>query len=110
MPTQTPPLGPTDRQSRTAPTNPRDPLRTPGIPGDPNPTDPNLGERIQGPRNSPTGEFRQSEDIEMKLSIMFVPEKVPMDEAIAAGYPANSRPYLLTMEKAFQLALLNSRT
>ena len=40
---------------------------------------------------------------------MFVPENVPFDEAIAAGLPVNSKPYLLTMEKAFQLAILNSR-
>ena len=54
-------------------------------------------------------EYRQSEQIEMQLAKMFVPEKVPMDEAIAAGYPFGSRPYVLTMEKAFQLALFNSR-
>ena len=33
-----------------------------------------------------------------------------MDEASPAAIRANSRPYVLTMEKAFQLALLNSRT
>src|SRR5206468_3526586 len=37
------------------------------------------------------------------------PQEVPFDEAIAAGLPADSRPYVLTMEKAFQLAIVNSR-
>ena len=46
----------------------------------------------------------------MRLAEMFVPDpNVPMDEAVAAGYPMNSKPYLLTMEKAFQLGLVNSR-
>jgi hypothetical protein len=109
MPTQTLPPQ-TDRQSRTAPTNPTDPLKTPRVPGDPNATDPDESKPPQGRPNTPSGEYRAPQGVEMRLAEMFVPDRnVPMDEAVAAGYPANSRPYVLTMEKAFQLGLINSR-
>ena len=108
MPTQTPPTQPaTPPRSRT--TSPGDPLRTPQLPMDPLPTDDNLSKPVGPPPGQTPEQYQQAEQISANLSKLFVPENVPFDEAIAAGLPANSRPYLLTMEKAFQLAIMNSR-
>jgi Outer membrane efflux protein len=90
-------------------TNPTDPLRTPRLPQDPLPTDPDESRRLPARPDLSPEQYLQSEEIQSKLASMFIPENIPFDEAVAGGLPANSRPYLLTMEKAFQLALLNSR-
>ena len=111
MPTQTTPLAP-DQPSSRQPTSPTDPLQTPRIPGDPRPVDPDLSKpvdpRIRRPDLTPE-QFKDAEEVASNLARMFVPEDIPMDEAIAAGLPSGSRPYVLTMEKAFQLALINAR-
>ena len=108
MPTQTEPKTP-DNPARREPTSTSDPLKTPRIPGDPRPVDDDLSKPVNPRPDLTPGEFRQSEEISSNLARMFVPEDVPMDEAVAGGLPSGSRPYVLTMEKAFQLALLNSR-
>ena len=112
MPTQTQPLTP-DNPAARQPTSPTDPIRAPRIPGDPLPNDPDLSKPVN-PRNlllpgQTPEQFRQAEEISSNLARMFVPEDIPMDEAVAGGQPAGSKPYLLTMEKAFQLALINAR-
>jgi len=111
MPTQTQPLVP-DQPTRRRPTNPTDPLQAPRIPGDVNPVDPDLSKepdpRLRLPGRDPR-QIRDADEVASNLARMFVPEDVPMDEAIAAGLPSGSKPYLLTMEKAFQLALFNAR-
>jgi hypothetical protein len=111
MPTQTLPLAP-DQPSARQPTNRNDPIQTPRMPGDPLPTDPDLSQpvnpRVRRPDLNPE-QFKDAEEVASNLARMFVPDPYPMDEAVAAGLPAGSKPYLLTMEKAFQLALLNSR-
>jgi hypothetical protein len=121
MPTQIPPLAPDQPQSpplapdqpnRRRPTNPTDPLQSPRIPGDPNPSDPDLSKEVDDRLRRPGMDPRQIADADQvasNLARMFVPEDVPMDEAVAAGLPAGSRPYVLTMEKAYQLALFNAR-
>jgi hypothetical protein len=90
-------------------TNPNDPLQTPRLPQDPNPVDANEANRSPARPDLSPDQYRQSEEIQSKLATMFIPENIPFDEAVAGGQPSNSRPYLLTMEKAFQLAMLNSR-
>ncbi|WP_406699491.1 hypothetical protein V5E97_11560 [Singulisphaera sp. Ch08] len=40
---------------------------------------------------------------------MLIPDEINFNEAEAAGLPRNSRPYILTMEQAFRLALINAR-
>ncbi len=108
MPTQTPSTPAVPPQDPT--TTPRsDPLQTPRLPGDPRPLDDDLSKPVAPPPGQTPDQFRQAEEISSKLASMFIPENIQMDEAIAGGLPANSRPYLLTMEKAFQLAIMNSR-
>ena len=111
MPTQTLPLAP-DQPSARRPTSPTDPIQTPRIPGDIRPNDPDLSKpvdpRLRRPDLRPD-QMAEAEQVASNLARMFVPEDVPMDEAVAAGLPVGSKPYLLTMEKAFQLALLNTR-
>jgi len=109
MPNQTP--APT-RETPATVTSPTDPLKIPQLPGDPNPSDTDLSRptplRNLRPDQSPA-QYREAEAASSNLARMFVPENVPFDEAIAGGQPSNSKPYLLSMEKAYQLAILNSR-
>jgi len=90
-------------------TAPGDPLRTPQITGDPNPTDVNLAapNRLRSAEMNP--DVREIEANTASLARMFVPEDISFDEAVQAGLRAGSKPYVVTMEKAFQVALLNAR-
>ncbi len=90
-------------------TAPRDPLGSPKVPQDPRAVDPDLAAPTNPRRDLTPGQYRESEEITSNLAKMFVPQDVPFDEAIAAGLPTTSRPYILTMEKAFQVGLINSR-
>jgi hypothetical protein len=111
MPTQPQPLAPDQPASRRS-TSPTDPLVTPRIPGDIAPTDPNLAQPVNPRTRRPDlrpEQFKEVEEVASNLARMFIPEDVPMDEAVAAGLPSGTKPYLLTMEKAFQLGLLNAR-
>ena len=104
MPTQTPPATPI-----TAPTVEGDPLRTPGVPMDPNPTDRRLDAPVNPRPDLTPRQFRESEEVTSNLSGLFVPENVPINEATAVGLPPKATPSILTMEKAFEVSLLNSR-
>jgi hypothetical protein len=107
MPTQIP--SPPPRTPATS-TNRGDAIQTPKISQDPLPVDPNLRDPSIPPRRDQTPEeYRRTEEAASNIARMFVPENVPFDEAIAAGLPSNSKPYVLTMEKAFQLAIVNAR-
>ena len=44
-----------------------------------------------------------------ELAGILVPGAIDFDEAEAAGLPATASPYIITMEQAFTLALINSR-
>ncbi len=109
MPTQTEPISPLTPPVRST-TNPRDLIQTPKIPSDPLPVDPDLGAPVRPPLGQRPGEFREAEKKASGLAGLFVPVDVPFDEAVQAGLPTRSRPYVLSMEKAFQIALVNSRT
>src|SRR5205814_10720662 len=50
-----------------------------------------------------------SEAMGAEMSGFLVTAEIDFDEAEAAGYPRNSKPYVITMEQAFTLALINSR-
>ncbi len=105
--------GPTNSPTLVPPspttTAPGDPLRTPQIPGDPMPVDSDLSKPINPRPDQTAREYRDAEERASNLARIFVPEEVPFDEAIAVGLPTGSKPYVLTMEKAFQLAIVNSR-
>jgi len=120
MPIQSPPTAPTAPPASTrtgdplrpppsTTTAPGDPLQTPRIPGDPSPTDDNLALPSESRRDPGRMQGREAEIRAGALAGMFVPNDVPFDEAIQAGLPSGSSPYVLTMERAFELALMNSR-
>src|SRR5205807_9741870 len=44
-----------------------------------------------------------------ELASVLVPAIAPMDHAWAVGLPRRSRPYVVTMQQAFTLALINAR-
>ena len=44
-----------------------------------------------------------------EMAGILVPGEIEFNEAEAAGLPRNSRPYVITMEQAFQLAIINAR-
>ena len=109
MPTQTVPISPLTPPPRSS-TNVGDPIQTPKIPGDPMPTDDNLNAPENPRRDLTPGENRAAEEKGSNLAGLFVPENVRFDEALQAGLRIGSKPYILTMEKAFQIAIINSRT
>jgi hypothetical protein len=55
----------------------------------------------------PGGVFNQEQAAE--LASVLVPAIAPMDHAWAVGLPRGSRPYVVTMQQAFTLALINAR-
>ena len=113
MPTQTVPISPVTPPPRSTTTT-GDPLRTPQLPMDPLPTDTNTNAPIRPRPDQTAEEYREGEQKSSSLAGLFVPANVAFDEAVAAGLPSTndggSPPYILTMEKAFQIALINSRT
>ncbi len=109
MPIPGPTNSPTPVPPPSSVTAPGDRLQTPRIPGDPLPVDADLSKPINPRPDQTTREYQDAEERASNLARMFVPENVPFDEAIGAGLPSESRPYVLTMEKAFQIAILNSR-
>ena len=110
VPTQTIPIPPLTPPPRSRTTDANDPLVTPRLPGDPNPKDDDLGAPVNPRRDLTPEENRAAEEKASSLAGLFVPENVAFDEAVQAGLRANSNPYILTMEKAFQIAIVNSRT
>jgi len=87
---------------------------TPPIPLDPNPNErdmasPNLPRPGQLQPEGPDGMFTQEQAAE--LSGVLVPNIADIDETRAAGLnPDEIRPYKVTMQQAFTLALINSRS
>ena len=108
MPPRTVPIDPLYPPPATT-TNPADAIQTPRILGDPLPVEDNLGAPTRPRRDLTPGEYRESEAKASSLAGLFVPDTNAFDEAEQAGLKAGSKPSILTMEKAFQLALVNSR-
>ena len=69
--------------------------------------DPNFRLPEQMRPAGPGGTF--SEEQAAELSGILVPTLAPLDIAAATGLPRGSRPYKITMQQAFTLALINSR-
>ena len=92
--------------SETPPTD----IKPPPIGMDPQPNDPNdLSKPIMPPPNQTPGEYQANEAAASELAGILVPGAIDFDEAEAVGLPRNATPYILTMEQAFTLALINSR-
>lgn len=110
MPTQTVPISPLTPPPRSRTSTPGDPIQVPRLPGDPLPTDDDLGAPVRPRRDQTDEEYREGEKKASSLAGLFVPSNVPFDEAVQAGLRTGSNPPILSMEKAFQIALVNSRT
>src|SRR5262249_51844711 len=54
-------------------------------------------------------EYRASEAMGSEMAGILIPEAINFNEAEAAGLPRNSRPYYLSLEDSFRLALINAR-
>ena len=76
---------------------------------DPDPSNPDLSAPVNPRPDLTTEEYRASEAEGSELSGLLQTQQVDVNEAEAAGLPRGSRPYVLTIEQAFKLALINSR-
>jgi hypothetical protein len=107
---------PVPAAAATQPASPsRDPSRdlpTPSIGMDPDPVNTDLSvplnPKVLRP-DLPPDQYRASEAMGAEMAGILVPGEIDFNEAEAAGYPRNSKPYVITLEQAFQLALVNSR-
>ena len=86
--------------------------RRPIIPLDPGQAQPGMADQMRQRVNQmvpagPGGVFNQEQAAE--LASVLVPAIAPMDHAWAVGLPRRSRPYVVTMQQAFTLALINAR-
>ncbi len=97
-PGQAPVVSPDAPQGR-----PADNLPTPSTPLDPNPRDYNLAQPPTAPGSVP------GQKVVGELEGLLIKEYVPLNEAEAAGLPRDTKPYVLTMEQAYTLGLINNR-
>ncbi|GAC1470526.1 MAG: hypothetical protein NVSMB9_15710 [Isosphaeraceae bacterium] len=87
---------------------PRD-LPTPPIGMDPEPSNRDLSEPINPRPDLPPDQYRASEALASDLAANLVPRAIDFNDAEAAGLPRQSAPYVVTMDQAFTLALINAR-
>ena len=107
MPLPVPPPGPTSSPARANQPPPR--LETPPIGMDPNSANRDLAQPGNPRPDLSPDQYRASEALASELAGILVPGAIEFNEAQAAGLPTNSKPYIVTMEQAFTLAMINSR-
>lgn len=101
---------PTPAPNNAPPREPSSDITPPPIGMDPQPNDPNdLSKPIIPPPDQTPNQYRASEAVASELAGILVPGAIDFNEAEAVGLPRNATPYVLTMEQAFTLALINSR-
>ena len=106
LPLPVPNMGPST--PRTTPP-PRD-IQPPPLGMEPQPGDINdLSKPIQPPPGQSPEQFRAGEALASQLAGILVPKSIDFNEAEAAGLPRGSKPYVISMNQAFTLALINSR-
>ncbi|MFO0909666.1 MAG: hypothetical protein U0794_15190 [Isosphaeraceae bacterium] len=93
----------------TRPTPPPDGLDTPPIGMDPDPSNRNLSQPENPRPDLSPDQYRASEAVASELAGILVPGAIDFNDAEAAGLPRGGLHYVLTMEQAFTLALINSR-
>jgi len=82
----------------------------PPIGMDPAPFRTDLSAPVATDRSTLTPEERaESDESNEAIAGMLIPEAIDFNEAEAVGLPRDSRPYKITMEQAFKLALINAR-
>ncbi|MBV8267665.1 MAG: hypothetical protein JO252_15170, partial [Planctomycetaceae bacterium] len=103
----TPPL-PGERRTPQRPPGGRD-VRVPPIGMDPNPSDLDTSAPVNPRPDLSPEQYRESEAVGAQMAGILVPGALEFNEAEAAGLPRDSRPYVVTLQQAFTLALINSR-
>ncbi|WZO95991.1 hypothetical protein EP7_002964 [Isosphaeraceae bacterium EP7] len=101
---------------REAPTNspesakPTGPIRVePRVPGDPNPAPGPALEPVKPRLDQTQDQYEAAEAVASEMAGILIPEAITFNEAQVAGLDPNSRPYKVSMEQSFALALINSR-
>ena len=111
LPLPVPNAGPPSTPAPTT-TPPADPLGGPPLGNDPIPLPSNAND-LTKPVEPPPGQsregFKAGEAMASELAGILVPKPFPFNEAEAAGYPSNSTPYVVDMQQAFTLGLINAR-
>ena len=95
--------------SGVQPNQPPPRLATPPIGMDPEPGNRDLAQPINPRPDLSPDQYRASEAVASELAGILVPGAIDFNDAQAAGLPVNSKPYVVTMEQAFTLAMINSR-
>jgi hypothetical protein len=98
------PASPPDSRMPTGPSR-----AEPSVPGDPNPIPGDALVPITPRRDQTIEQFENAEAAASEMSGILTPEAITFNEAQVAGLDPNSRPYKITMEQSFALALINSR-
>jgi hypothetical protein len=93
----------------TTPTQAPPTIPTPAIGNDPIPGDRDLSQPVNPRPDLSPDQYRASEGLASEITSNLVPKAVDFNDPEAAGLPRNSRPYIINMEQAFQLALINAR-
>ena len=106
LPLPVPNVGP----STPGTTPPRRNIQAPPLGMEPEPGDINdLSKPIQPPPGQTPEQFRAGEALASQLAGILVPRSIDFNDAEAAGLPRDSKPYVISMNQAFTLALINSR-
>jgi hypothetical protein len=84
-------------------------LQTPAVGMDPNPINSDLSAPFNPRPDLPPDQYRASEALGAEMAGILVPGEIDFNDAEAAGYPRDSKPYVINLEQAFILSLINSR-
>ena len=95
------PIQPAGRPTRDIP--------TPPIGMDPDPINTDLSAPVNVRPDLSSDEAKNAESKASELAGILVPGAIDFNEAEAAGHPRDSKPFVVTMEQAFTLTLINSR-
>jgi hypothetical protein len=109
IPFPVPAEGPTGEKP-LVPSGPGRDNPVPPIGLDPSPgTDIDLSKPINPPPGQTREEYRAGEALTSEVASALVPQAISFDDAEAAGLPRNSKPYVIDIQQAFTLALINAR-
>jgi hypothetical protein len=84
-------------------------LPTPPVGMDPNPFNSDLSAPFNPRPDLSPEQFKETQAQGAELAGVLLAGEIDFNEAEAAGLPRNAKPYVVTLEQAFTLALINSR-
>jgi hypothetical protein len=104
------PPGRTSEEKPAVPVGPDPTNPVPPIGMDPSPgTDIDLTKPIEPPPGQTRQQYRAGEALAAQIASALVPQAIDFNDAQAAGLPRDSKPYIIDMNQAFTLALINAR-